>query len=569
MIQHKKITIALLVSAFVAEHAGNVSAAPALPDIQPNIPRPQIPESRPVPVIPLEQPVDSIKTKKSAIKIVVKSFTFSGNKQFKSDELAGLLDNYLGREIGMRELNESIGIVRNYYRNHGFLLAQVYLPTQDLQKSGDSGATVELAILEGTLGTVKIEAGERVSASYMQKLAEFGLHEGEVLNERNLVRNLMILNGLPGVTATSQLNPGEAVGSSDVVVAVEPKPMFNGYVNTNTYGNRFTGREVVGFGLAINNPAGRGDQLAFIGKVSNGEGQRAFGAYYVFPVCEAGTQLNLGYNYVDYKLGRELKSADARGDANYFTAAIEHPWIRDTKTGVTFRLGGNYKLLDDKVGLVDLDNKRNITSMDIGVVGDWINASGSTVYQWGAILTHGVVNFKNSFAETLDQSSNDTQGGFTKWNLTGTRTQYFDNGVNWIARLDYQGAHKNLDIAEKFGIGANNRWRSFAELPSQADEGWMLGNDVKRTFNLNNEAGTRWVQSVTPFAFYDIGRGKLNHDPLGSNNHIRSTHIGVGADLQLTGQWVLSATLSEQKRDADGASADTESRLWGQLKKTF
>lgn len=211
--------------------AGGVSFPEPL---QQNLPRPIIPEPRPIIQVPQETPQPEKKQKKSSLKIVVNQFKFSGNKQFSDETLAALLTPLTGHEIGMRELNEAVGTVRNYYRQRGFLLTQVYLPTQDLQKVSDSGATVELSILEGTLGEVKAEAGQGLNQSYFQSLSEYGLNKGDVLNERNLVRNIMVMNGLPGIQVTSQLNPGEAVGSSDVAVAVEPRQRFSGFVAANT-----------------------------------------------------------------------------------------------------------------------------------------------------------------------------------------------------------------------------------------------------------------------------------------------------------------------------------------------
>ena len=552
----------------VQAFAGGVSL-PDVQNIQQNLPRPTIPQPNPILQVPEETPVPEKKQKKSSLKVVVKEFKFSGNKQFSDEVLAAQVEHLTGHEIGMKELNEAVGTIRNYYRQQGYLLTQVYLPTQDLQKTTDSGAVVELSILEGTLGDVKAEVGQGLNQSYFQSLSEYGLNKGEVLNERNLVRNLMVMNGLPGIQVTSQLNPGEAVGSSDVAVSVEPRAKYSGFVSANTYGNRFTGRETLGFGLAINNLNGRGDQLAVVGKVSNDEGQRSLSSLYFTPVGDAGTILNLAYSYVDYKLGKEFKVFDAHGDAHYFYGSLEHPLLRETKKGISFKVGSNYKILDDDVDLFALNNRRDIASLELGLVGDWINESGSVAYQWGLILTQGHVSFKDNAAKATDSALLDTQGSFTKWNWTSSRTQIFENGINWIVRADYQGTNSNLDIAERFGIGAINRWRQFSEIPSQADQGWMVGTDLRRTFVSTAADVTPYIQSVTPFVFYDVGRGKLNHDPVGSDNHVRSNHVGLGADFQFPGQVILTTTYSQQKRDLDGAASQTEYQLWAQLRKNF
>jgi hemolysin activation/secretion protein len=548
--------------------AGGVSF-PDVQNIQQNLPRPALPQANPIIQVPEETPVPEKKQKKSSLKIVVKEFKFSGNKQFSSEILAAQVAYLTGHEVGMRELNEAVGTVRNYYRQHGYMLTQVYLPTQDLQKITDTGSVVELSILEGTLGEVKAEVGEGLSQPFFQSVSEYGLNKGDVLNERNLVRNIMVINGLPGVQVTSQLNPGEAVGSSDVVVSVEPKKTFNGFVSANNYGNRYTNRETLGFGMAFNNLHGRGDQLAVVGKVSNDEGQRSLSGLYFTPVGDAGTIMNLAYSYVDYKLGKDFKAFDAHGDANYFYASLEHPLLRETKKSIAFKIGSNYKVLDDEIGSADLNNRRDITSLELGIEGDWLNDSSSVAYQWAFIVTQGNVSFKDGAYKAVDKSFLDTQGSFIKWNWTSSRTQVFENGVNWIVRADYQGTNSNLDIAERFGIGAINRWRQFSEIPSQADQGWMVGTDVRRTFATVGDDVIPYIQSVTPFAFYDAGRGKLNHDPISSNDYVRSNMIGVGTDIQFPGQWILTTTYTHQKRDLDGAASNTEYQLWGQLRKNF
>ena len=558
----------LAVGYTVQAFAGGVQL-PDVQNIQQNLPRPVFPQPAPIIQVPEETPAPEKKQKKSSLKIVVKEFKFSGNKQFSNEELAAQVAYLTGQEIGMKELNEAVGTIRNYYRQRGYMLTQVYLPTQDLQKSTDTEAIVELSILEGTLGEVKAEAGKGLDQEYFQSLSEYGLNKGDVLNERNLVRNLMVMNGLPGIQVTSQLNPGEAVGSSDVAVSIEPRVSYSGFVSANNYGNRFTNRETLGFGLAVNNLRGRGDQLAMVGKFSNDGGQRSLSNLYFTPVGDAGTIMNLAYSYVDYKLGKEFKRFDASGDAHYFYGSLEHPLLRETKKGIAFKVGSNYKILDDDVDFFSINNRRNIASVELGLIGDWIDESGSVAYQWAAILTHGNVSFKDSVAKSADRTQLDTQGNFLKWNWTSSRTQVFENGINWIVRADYQGTDSNLDIAERFGIGAINRWRQFSEIPSQADQGWMIGTDIRRTFVSTAADVTPYIQAVTPFAFYDAGRGRLNHDPASSDNYVRSNHIGVGTDIQFPGQWILTTTYSQQKRDLDGASSNTEYQLWAQVRKNF
>ena len=543
-------------------------AAPALPDIQPNLPRPEIPSRTPVPTVPVERNQNDNKVEKSTVKITVKEFTFTGNKQFPSDELSDLLTEYLNHPIDLTELNAAVNKVKNHYRQKGFVLTQVYLEAKQVQKASEDSSTINMIILEGTMGDVKTESSSPLKNDFFQSMAEYDLQKGDVVSEKNLVRNMMMINGLPGVSATSQLNPGEAVGSSDVMISVEPEPKFLGTVYANTYGNKYTGREQAGFGMIWNNPNSVGDQLTVSGKVSNHERLRTFGLGYSTPITAAGTILSLGYSYVDYHLGREFKVLDAHGDAQYFSAAIDHPLVRDVKKGISFRTGLNYKVIDDNVDAFNLNNRRDITSLDIGFGGDWLNSAGDVVYQWGASITPGNVSFKDSDAKALDQSSLKTSGSFLKWNLTSTRTQFFSDNIIWTLRADYQGASDNLDIVEKIGIGAINRWRPYAELPNQAAEGVMVGTDLRKKWAVTGKL-SNMLDVISPFAFYDIGKGKVNHDPLSSDNSVLSHQIGAGINFQFKQKWTFGLSFSEQKRQLEGTPTENESRLWGQLRKDF
>ncbi|WP_218119039.1 ShlB/FhaC/HecB family hemolysin secretion/activation protein [Methylophilus rhizosphaerae] len=536
-----------------------------------NIPRPQLPPLEVTPALPQETLPESETNADSNVKVVVKAFEFSGNEQFSTETLSGLLTGYIGREVSFAELNEAVTKVKQFYRNNGYFLAQVVLPAQDLVKQSDQSTVINIQVIEGKLGELKVEAGEGINQSFMSDLSHNGIASGDVITEQSLVRNVILINALPGVRATSILSPGAEPGTSDATISVEPENKVIGYAGINTYGNPYTGRETAFAGVAVNNLAGRGDQLTFGGRISRNEDLKAFNIGYATPVFSPANVLSLGYSLVEYSLNGQFKDIDAKGNSQYFTAYLDRSMYRDSRKGVNLRLGGIYKELKDEIGLFSVNNRRDIAEVELGVSGEWITAGGDVMYQLGLSATGGHVSFKDSLAELVDRTSLGglgTQGDFMRVNLIANRNQIFENGINWALRADYQAANQNLDIAEKMGIGAVNRWRQFAYLPSLANEGWMVGTEVKKDFIVSNPS-LKVLQAVTPYAFYDFGNGKINHDPLSSDNHVLSRHYGVGVDFTMVKQWVLSTTYSIQDRAVEGAPTDTAYTLWGQLKKDF
>ncbi|MBA3696772.1 MAG: ShlB/FhaC/HecB family hemolysin secretion/activation protein [Methylotenera sp.] len=548
-------------------------AAPLLPDPA-NIPRAEpvapLPSIKPIEIKPGAKPAYRAPTSDKEIKLFILKFIFSGNRAFTDEQLSALLQDKTNREIGLKDLNEATKTVTDYYRKHGYFLAQAYLPAQDVNES-----TVEIAVLEGHLGklTLNMNGPElnvaKLNADFLKEMAAYHLKSDDSINDNNLVRNITLLNSLPALRANAQLNPGDEIGSTDVEIEIKPMSLWQAYVAGNTYGNRFTGREVAIAGLKLNNLAGIGDQLNLSFKRSNDEGQRGLQLAYYTPVHASGTLLNLGYNYVDYKLGGAFKALGASGESQYFNVNLDQPLIRNAQQGLTARLGGTYKIINDEVSTFALNNRRNIAGVDLGIFSDWSNNGGDVSNQLGFNLHAGHVNFKDNLAQLLDETGTKTAGDFVKYNVVASQVHYLKNGVSIALRADYQGTNKNLDSVEKIAIGGINRWRAFAELPSLADSGWVAGVEIRKIITANKSLENLLLEIVSPYAFVDAGRGKINQNALSSDNHVKSIHYGIGIDAALKNKWSLSVTASHQTRDFDGASTENETRAWAQLQKEF
>lgn len=539
---------------------------------EPNIPRPQLPSLIPsqpaTPALPLSPEADEINTN-SDTKVSVQSFNFTGNQHISSEVLAGLLKPYLNQALSFKQLNEAAKQVRNYYREQGYLLAQVYFPKQNIQNQH-----LEIAVLEGQLGEIRVTSANAASTEaavspLLGRMATYQLEANKVIREQNLVRNVNTLNALPGIDATAQLNPGAQVGSSDVSITLTSEQTWHAYFAFNTYGNRFTGRETFLAGLAFNNPLNLGDQLSLGVRTTQNQGLNSLNLNYITPVHASGTLLNLALSTTEYRLGRELSPLKASGKAHYASAYIDQPLYRDGHKSLGLRLGGQHKYLDDEVSLFALNNERAISHLELGLLGDWTNASGKVNYQSQLSFSMGHLSFEDNAAEASDQQTINTKGDFYKWNLGLVRSQLFEHGFSWQMRADLQWANQNLDSAEKMSIGASNRWRAYAELPGQADQGWVVSNELRRPWFLNAFFQNKSLNVLSPYVFYDFGKGRINKDALSQDNHLTTIHWGLGLDMAFKNQWLFDLSFSEQKRVLQGSAGESEQQLWGQLKKAF
>ncbi len=543
-------------------------AAPEIPDSS-NLPRieplPSFPKANTPEIEHPEKPVyKPAAPKNKEITLEIEKFKFSGNQYVSNEQLSFLLEGFRNRSLNMQDLNEVTRTLTQYYRKQGFLLAQAYLPVQDIRDK-----ILEVAILEGNLGELKLRSSDKLNEAFLKKMAGHEFKSGDPVKESNLVRNVTVLNSLPGLRTSAQLNPGQLVGTSDAEIEFKPLPRWSSYVAFNTYGNRFTGREVAIAGLYLNNLRGIGDQMNIAVRSSINEGQRSLQLGYITPVHESGSLLNLNYNYVDYELGGQFKALGATGRSQYFNASIDQPLFRNSHSGAIARVGAAYKNMNDEVAAFALNNRRNIAAIELGLFGDWRDGLGNASNQAGINIRSGNVKFKDSFAEILDASGANTEGQFIKYSLFANRVQRFNNGLNLSVRAEYQGADQNLDSSEKISIGGINRWRAFGELPTSADRGFLTGIELRKTMPYSGGMAGFLLEGLSPYGFVDYGTGSINQNALSANNHVESLHYGLGLDTYLRNKWLLGLAVSHQKRELDGLSPQSETRAWGQLQAEF
>lgn len=502
------------------------------------------------------------------IQVTIQQIQYIGNKNIKETELNALLNDYLDKPIGIKELNKMTALVTRYYRQQGYLLAEAYLPEQDIAKN-----TLQIAVVEGYLGELKLNTKGKLDDAFFKKITAKHFENNAAIRESNLVKTVTLINSLPGVNATSELAPGQAVGHSDIAIEVEPEPLVTGYIAANTFGNRFTSREVLAAGVFLNNLAGRGDRLGLNVKDSRRERQRTIQLGYILPVSESGTLLNLNLGYSDYRLGGEFSSLGATGSSAFVSVFLDQPVVRSRKGNLTSRIGLSYKDLTDDVSAFSIENQRDIKALELGLFGDWRDTRWNGFNQLGLNFKLADVKFKNSLAKSLDATGAETAGDFVKYNLFGSRIQPLSQNFNLLLRGEYQGVSKNLDTAEKLAIGGINRWREFGELPTSSDRGLIVGAEIRKSpLPLTGLAKFLPIfngAELSPYAFYDEGRGIINHHALSDNNKVRSSHVGLGIDVLLAKKWALDVVLSHQNSRIEGVDAERETRLWGQIQKEF
>ena len=155
-------------------------------------------------------------------------------------------------------MKDAAALVEEFYRGEGYFLARAFLP-QQTSKDG----VVEIAVLEGKVGDVKIQASadSRLNSSVAEGLLA-SIQSGALVDEKSLERALLLLSDIPGTRVRSTLSPGAQVGAADLRVELEDTgERVTGSVEADNYGSKHAGRDRYAVSANLINPSGYGDIL--------------------------------------------------------------------------------------------------------------------------------------------------------------------------------------------------------------------------------------------------------------------------------------------------------------------
>ena len=209
--------------------------------------------------------------------MLVRHWRITGAHVFPGAQLEALVDEFRGQKLKLTELSAAARRITIYYRKHGYLLSRAYVPAQKVHND-----TVEIAVIEGRLGSIEVSNNSSVAASLVTKdLAQ--LRSTGPVEGHSLERSLLLLNDLPGVEVRSTLKPGASVGASDLDVQLNRTDRLSGSVDADDFGNRYTGQFRGGGTLNLNEPFHYGDVLSLRGE-SAGSGMNYGRLAYQIPM---------------------------------------------------------------------------------------------------------------------------------------------------------------------------------------------------------------------------------------------------------------------------------------------
>ncbi|MFY9260449.1 MAG: ShlB/FhaC/HecB family hemolysin secretion/activation protein [Gallionella sp.] len=489
-----------------------------------------------------------------AVRIEVKAVRVTGNRVATTAELETLVADLVG-ERSLAELDAGAARITAWYRQRGYAVARAYLPAQEI-KDG----VVVVNVLEGVLGQARVVNQSRLSDDRANAYLGM-LSAGDAVQEKSVNRALLLLNDVSGVGgARATLQPGASVGTSDLIVQLDPSAPYSGSVELDNYGNRYTGENRLGGELTLNSPLQLGDQLSLRALTSNQDMQYVRVAYQL-PVGGNGLKLGVGYSDTRYYLGKEFAILQAHGTASNTSLFATYPIIRSPATNLHATLTWERKALVDQIDVLIDRTDRQVQLFNLGMVGKQQDARGISLLDLALVSGNLSMDAATLATDALTAGSN---GAFTRLRYSLIRVQKLTEKVGASLLFSGQQSNMNLNSSEKFALGGANGVRAYPQGEGAGDQGWMANMEVRRYFNNNT------VQGI---AFYDMGAVQLNRNPFNTaanNRNIAGVGFGLNAE---TGALKFKTYVAWRTQGGqaltESAAASRNPRIWLQMSGAF
>ncbi|MEC9356607.1 MAG: ShlB/FhaC/HecB family hemolysin secretion/activation protein [Pseudomonadota bacterium] len=512
------------------------------------------PRIEPLPPAPVDTPTPQSRAEVPAggREITVERFVFEGNTAYDDATLDALVADYLGRPVTLYDLYEAADRLAAHYISQGYTLTTVAIPAQRV----DRGEVV-FEVIEGRVGRVRAEGTARYQEAHLRHYLD-EVHPGELYRTEDLERGLRQLNELPGLSARAVVEPGQAYGSSDIVLRAEETPVRGG-VFLDNHGRDSIGEYRATVNLELNNPTRTEDQLRLLYLQSEDALLRYGFVEYSVPLNFRGPRLAASYGQSDFEVGDGPFEGLVEGTNRDGRVALNWPLIITRNERLVLSPAVRRTVADtDQFGLVERGTR--ITLLDLGASYSRAFANRSVIQLSGSLSS----NFGSQSREDL--SAPDSVGTEQKLRAEVDLQQLSPlwREIFVYTRVAAVWSPDPLVDTEQFSLGGPNSVRGYPAAEVRGDRGYLA------TLGLNQRFGFGAV-TLDGRVFVDAGSVYVVDAPDGADSHVSIASIGIGGDLSLPAGFGLRLDLAfpfGDRRDEISDGHD-DGRLYGVVSYRF
>jgi hemolysin activation/secretion protein len=481
---------------------------------QPELRPPQRALLPPLPVAGADEP---------ELRVWLKGHVVVGGTVFSDEEIAALLQPWLGREIGSADLVAISNTVTDLYVDAGYQNSGAAIPDQDL-----SDGLLEIVIVEGELSRIDISGAQHYRASVLRKRIAAAVHEPLRLQDLELA--LQLLQQDPRIERISaRLAPGERAGEAVLAVRVEEVQPYHVSLQASNYTPVAFGSYRGSFRLVHDNLLGFGDTLEARFRVSGGLFR--FGGEYNLPLNGYGTTAFARGEYSSSKIIESgFEDLNIETDYRSVRLGVTHPVYRSERSTVELGLMGEWRQTDTTLlgsaysfpGSGAVDGRTTVSPLRF--VGSWTLRDRNQVIAARSMLSLGLP-ILGAKKQVLEGPS----GQFLAWLGQFQWARRFDFlDLQSIFRTDVQLTNSPLPTLEQFTVGGHLTVRGYRENQQVRDYGVISSLELRVPLYQRE----RPILEIAPFA--DFGWSDNRNRPTPDPRILAS--VGLGLRWSITEQ---------------------------------
>lgn len=505
----------ILMSGLVLLGAGYGFRAEALdladhPNVQ-ELQRPEFLPAKPIegfelPAVKLPPPQTAPSGSASGARILQR-IEFHGNRAIGDDELTRVAAPWLGKPVGLADLESLRLELTRHYVERGYLNSGALLRTSSLSPEGGVG----FEIIEGRLADIHIDGLGDLVPEYLR--ARLHPDPAAVLNVDRLRETFQLLLDDPLFSRIgAQLAPGQRLGEAVLNLDVQRAQPYQLSAQINNYRPPSIGETALGMAGTLRNLTGRGDVLdGHILKPVEGDRAYRAGLGWRMPLNFSGTWLSAQAEDGDSMVIEEpMRAINIRSHLTTWDLGVHQLLMEQLNHRLA--VGINYV---SRVSRSTLDGRPFSF-----VAGEPDGVTRARTWKFWQEYTYRseqqVFALRSTFAHTgnnLETLQGQAAAGqpASSYSTWLGQFQYVrkltDDGVQLAARLGVQHAARRLLSMDGMSIGGVATVRGFRENQMIRDKGYVANLELDFPL-LQAEAGRGHTVNLIPFLDYGKGRNQ-------------------------------------------------------------
>lgn len=485
-----------------------------------------------------------------------RGLNIEGVTVYEPQQLEDLYRDLIGTQITLAQVFQIADAIQQKYRDDGYVLARVVVPTQSV-----SDGFFRVRVVEGFISKITVEGDVgRVSKRVEAQLNEI-ITEGPA-NIKRLERYLLITNDIPGITVRGVLRPGTGeIGASELVVKVERKP-FEAFAVVNNRGSEFTGPWRAGANLSHNSGTSLGERVdVFVATTLSDDEQRFIQASYQQNVGLDGLTFRLVGSYGPSEPGFTLKPLGVETEATFVDGSFRYPVIRSRRENLYVSGGLNFEESTvDILGTQISKNKLWVlhAALDYDGVVNWLGR-----YSTNVEVRQGLDIFGATETGDPDISPADGVSDFTLLRGFGNLYHPFNRNLGLLLATTGQYSFDTLMTDEECRLGGEQFGRGYD--PSEIAGEHCFGFSAEMQYN--GGLPIKLDPRYQPYGFYDFG--VVWNEGVSLDSHTSIASAGIGVRTKVGKNWSFDFEIAKPLTKEVATEGNTDPRFFFQALVTF